>query len=142
MAGMEGLGRLYNVAPIAAGAAVSMRDCSGYTFVCTGNDTFTLTLSPTFGGNYALANSALITRYYTNPQTNGTGVWTKVTQAAGSAVTISSGSVAFDVLASQLGPASPQVYLKVTQSSGGLVTAIAHDLEAARAPANLPKLSA
>ena len=140
MAGMEGLGRLYNVAPIAAGAAQSMRDCSGYTFVCTGNDTFVVSASSTFGGQYN--NQSIISRYYTNPQTNGTGVWTKVTQAAGTAATISSGAVAFDVLASQFGPNSPLQYVKVTALASGLVTAIAHDLEAQRAPANLPKMSA
>jgi hypothetical protein len=136
---MDGLGRLFNVAPIAAGVGLAMKDVSAYTFVCTGNDTFTVTVASSFGGSYATPGS-IITRKYTNPQTNGTGVWTKASQTAANTVVIASGSVAFTVYGSQL--ADPANYVKVAASAAGLVTAIAHDLTVQRNPANLPKLSA
>lgn len=136
---MEALGRSFNVVPIAAGVALSMRDCSGITFVCTGNDTFTITVASTFGGSYATPGS-IITRKYTNTSTDGTAAWVKATQAASNAVTISSGTVAFDVLGPML--PDPKVYVKVSVGASGLVTAILHDLSHQRNPANLPKVSA
>lgn len=136
---MEALGRSFNVVPIAAGVALSMRDCSGITFVCTGNDTFTITVASTFGGSYATPGN-IITRKYTNTATDGTAAWVKATQSASNAVTISSGTVAFDVLGPMM--PDPKVYVKVSVGSSGLVTAILHDLSYQRNPANLPKVSA
>jgi hypothetical protein len=136
---MEGLGKLFNAAPIAAGVGLNMRDCSAYTFICTGNDTFTLTVASTFAGSYATPGN-IITRIYTCTATNGTAAWVKATQAASNAVTIASGAVAFAVFGSQL--ADPKVYLKVSVAASGLVFAIAHDLTVQRGPANLAKLSA
>lgn len=131
---MEGLGRAYNVIPIAAGAGFSLKQATGCTFVCTGNDTFTLTVASTFAGSYATPGN-IITHVYTNTSTNGTATWVKASQAASNAVVISSGTVAFEVFGIQL--ADPKAYLKVTASSAGLVTAILHDLTAQRGPANL-----
>jgi hypothetical protein len=136
---IEGLGRAFNVVPIAAGVALSMRDCSGVTFVCTGNDTFTITVSATFAGSYATPGN-VITRKYTNTATDGTAAWVKATQAASNAVTISSGTVTFDVLGPMI--PDPKVYVKVSVGASGLVTAILHDLSWQRNPANLPKVSA
>jgi hypothetical protein len=139
MAGMDGLGRLFNSVPIAAGVGLAMRDCSAYTFVCTGNDTFTITVASTFAGSYATPGS-IITRVYTNTATNGTAAWVKASQAAANTVVIASGSVAFTVFGSQL--PDPKCYVKVSASSAGLVQALAHDLTVQRGPANLAKLSA
>ncbi len=136
---IEGLGRVFNTVPIAAGVALSMRDCSAISFVCTGNDTFTITTSATFAGSYATPGN-IITRKYTNTATDGTAVWAKATQSASNAVTISSGTVVFDVLGTMLPDGI--VYVKVTASSAGLVHAVLHDLEYQRTPANLPKVSA
>jgi len=138
---IEALGRTINVVPIAASVALSMRDCSGITFVCTGNDTFTLTLATTFGGSYSQPSGwNPITHKYTNTATNGTAAWVKATQSASNAVTISSGTVSFDLL----GPMVPDtyVYVKCSVGSSGLVMAILHDLEYQRTPPNLPKVSA
>lgn len=139
MAGMEGLGKLFNVVPIAAGVGLAMRDCSAYTFICTGNDTFTITVASTFAGSYATPGS-IITRTYTNTATNGTAAWVKASQSAANTVVISSGSVAFSVFGSQL--ADPKCYVKVSAGGSGLVMAIAHDLVVQRGPGNLAKLSA
>lgn len=136
---IEALGRAFNVVPIAAGVALSMRDCSGITFVCTGNDTFTITVASTFAGSYATPGN-IITRKYTNTSTNGTAKWVKATQSASNAVTISSGAVAFDVLGTML--ADPTAYVKVSVGASGLVTAILHDLTVQRGPANLAIVSA
>jgi hypothetical protein len=139
MAGMYGLGRVINVIPIAAGAAFKLRGASAVTFVCTGNDTFTLTTSSTFGGSYASPGN-IITRKQTCTATNGTAAWVEATQAASNAVTIASGTVVFGVMTSQI--ADPLAYLKVSVGASGLVTAILHDLTVARKPANLEILGA
>lgn len=139
MAGMEGLGRVVNVIPIAAGKAFSLKGASAVTFVCTGNDTFTVTVASTYSGSYATPGN-IITRTYTSTATDGTAGWTKNTQAASNAVTISSGTVAFDVFGSQL--PDPKAYVKVSVGASGLVTAILHDLTVQRGPANLAVLGA
>lgn len=136
---IEGLGRVFNTVPIAAGVALSMRDCSAISFICTGNDTFTITTSATFGGSYATPGN-IITRKYTNTSTDGTAAWVKASQSASNAVTISSGTVVFDVLGTMLPDGI--VYVKVSVGASGLVHAVLHDLEYQRTPANLPKVSA
>lgn len=139
MAGMQGLGRLFNVVPIAAGRGLYMGNVSAVTFVCTGNDTFTITVASTFAGSYATPGT-IITQTYTNTATNGSAAWVKATQAAANTVVIASGTVAFTVFGSQL--PDPKVYIKNTASSAGLVTAILHDLTYQRGPANLQIVSA
>jgi hypothetical protein len=136
---MEALGRLVNVVPIAAGVALSMKNCSGITFICTGNDTFTLTVADAFAGSYATPGNVLV-RKQTNTATNGTAAWVQATQAASNAVTIASGTVAFYLDGNSL--PDTKTYVKCTASSAGLVTAILHDLRAQRNPANLPIVSA
>lgn len=140
MSEMQGLGRAFNVVPIAAGVGVSMKGCSGITFVCTGNDTFTLTVASTFAGSYATPGN-IITTKYTNTSTAGGAAWVGPTsQSASNAVTIASGTVAIYVGQNML--TDPAAYLKMTQSSAGLVTAILHDLKVRRTPANLPVVAA
>ncbi len=136
---MEALGRVLNVIPIAAGVGVTMKDASGLTFVCTGNDTFTLTVASTFAGSYATPG-AIITRKFTNTATNGTAAWVEATQAASNAVTISSGTVVIHVPATSL--PDGKVYVKCAVGAAGLVQAITHDLTVQRKPGNLPALSA
>ncbi|TVZ96516.1 hypothetical protein [Streptomyces sp. BK340] len=139
MAGMYGLGRVINVIPIAAGNAFKLRGASAVTFVCTGNDTFTVTASSSFGGSYSSPGN-IITRKATCTATNGTAAWVESTQAASNAVTIASGTVVFSVLTSQL--ADPNDYVKVSVGGSGLVTAILHDLIVQRKPSNLEILGA
>ena len=139
MAGMYGLGRVYNTIPIAAGKAFKFRGASAVSFICTGNDTFTLTASSTFGGSYTSPGN-IITRKQTCTATDGTAAWVEATQTASNAVTISSGTVVFTVLTSQI--ADPNAYLKVSVGASGLVTAVLHDLIVQRKPANLEILGA
>lgn len=150
----EGLGRLFNVIPIAAGVAINVSIAPAITFVCTGNDTFTLTVSTSFGGSYvAPATTAIgggmIRNYYTNTATAGTAAWVKTTLANGSyvnAVTIASGAVAFAVYGVDMdnttATGSKFTYIKCSAGASGLVAAIAHDLVHQRGPANLTIMSA
>lgn len=139
MSGQEGLGRRFNVVPVAASVGLSMKQASAVTFICTGTDTFTVTCAAGFAGSYATPGN-IITHKYTNTATNGTAAWVEATQSASNAVTIASGSVAFTVTGASL----PDLknYVKVTPSAAGLVTAVFHDLTVQRNPANLPALSA
>src|SRR5258708_2184806 len=86
---MEGVGRSYVVLPTASGVAINMRDYGAVEFWGTNDNTFTLTLATTFAGSYsAPAGFTPITHYYDNVDNGvGTGVFTKVTQAASNVVT-------------------------------------------------------
>lgn len=136
---MEALGRAFNVAPIASGVGIALQDVDGITYVCTGNDTFTLTVASTFAGSYATPGS-IIAKVFTNTATNGTGVWVEATQTAANTVVIASGAVAFYVSSDSL--PDLKKYIKCTATAAGLVTAITHDLAVQRKPGNLPKMSA
>jgi hypothetical protein len=136
---MEGLGRAINVVPIAASAGLAMKGATGVTFICTGNDTFTLTAAPSFAGSYTSPGN-IIVRKYTNTSTANTAKWVLATQTAAAAVTISSGSVAFFVSADSLPDLA--TYVKVTPSGSGLVTAVFHDLTVKRSADKLAIISA
>lgn len=140
MAGMEGLGRVLDVIPIAAGKGFKFRGASAVLFVCTAADTFTLTAAPTYAGSYT-SPGTLINHYYQRADTDGTHAWTKVTQAAANTV-VQAGAftTAIQVLTSMI--ADPQAYLKLSVGGSGLVTAILHDLTVQRKPANLEVLGA
>lgn len=134
MAAIAGLGREFNVVPIAAGVGLSLRDAAGISFVCTGNDTFTITVADSFAGSYATPGN-IITTKQTNTATNGSAAWVTASQSASNAVTITSGTVVFYVS----GDALPdgKSYVKVSAGAAGLVTAVLHDLSTARKPDNL-----
>lgn len=136
---MEGLGRLFNVVPIAAGKSISLKHAAGVTFVCTGGDTFTVKSQPSAGGTATAL--AAITRKYTSSATDGTVAWTDSGDiTAVSAVTIASGMVSFYIDAADL-PASAS-YVEVTVAATGLVMAIVHDLAIQISPNLLPLLNA
>ena len=139
MPNMEALGRLINIVPIAAGVGLSLKNAGGVTFVCTGNDTFTITVASSFGGSYATPGN-IITRKFTCTATDGTAAWVEATQSASNAVTISSGSVAFFVGEDML--PDGKTYVKCSVGASGLVRAVFTGLKAQRNPANLPILSA
>lgn len=135
---MEALGRLFNVVPIAAGTLISLKDAAGITFVCTGDDTFTVKSATGYNGSPTALTA--ITRTYKCTSTAGAAVWTDSGDiAAVSAVTIASGVVVFYIDSSDL-PAGAN-YVEVSVGASGLVTAIPHDLLTQRTPANLRVLS-
>src|SRR6185312_12346709 len=122
---MQGLGRLFNVVPIAASQGISLKNCSAITFVCTGADTFTLTAATTFAGSYTSPGNIIVNRYNASA-TNGTAAWTRTTQTAANTLVVASGMASFTVGQAQL--ADPAAYVKVTPTGAGLVVAILHDL--------------
>ena len=149
MAGMEGLGRLFNVVPVCtAGGAMSMRDCSAISFVITGSTAVpTLTIATSFGGTYRAysfftPNWVPITRVYWTTSTTGTVAWSKATITAASTythgtttgLTTATASV-FTIFGSEM-PAGYD-YLKCTVTGSGIGAAILHDLTVQRAPASL-----
>lgn len=135
---IEALGRLFNVAPIAAGTLISVKDAAGITFVCTGADTFTVKSAAAYNG--AATALAAISRYYSCASTAGAAPWTDSGDIAPvSAVTIASGAVCFYVDAADL-PSGAE-YVEVSAAVSGLVIAIPHDLLAQRTPKNLRVLS-
>lgn len=145
---LEGLGRLFNVAPSVGGAsasgsaALSMRDADAITFVCTGADTYTITTSDSFSGTYADPGD-IIDHFYKNTKADGTVAWTLETQAASNAVTQSTANAV--TVITVLGPSLPDgdKYVKCTVTgTTGKVVAIVHDLDVMRKPANLAVLSA
>lgn len=133
------LGRTVNVIPIAAGKGISMKHAAGVLFVCTGNDTFTVTVASTYAGSYATPGN-VVTQKWTCTATDGTAAWVTASQAASNAVTIASGTVAFYVPATSI--PDPKAYIKCSVGSAGLVTAIVGDLLVQRKPDNLAILSA
>ncbi len=141
MAGMEGLGRLFDAVPIAAGQGFKFRGASAVAFLCTGADTFTVTVASSFAGSY-VSPGAIISHYYQRQDTNATHGWTLQTQAASNAVVQGNAgyTTLFEVLTSEL--ADPYDYIKVSVGGSGLVCAIPHDLVVQRKPANLEILGA
>lgn len=141
MAGMEALGRILNLCHTADAVYVNLCDAAAVTFICQldAGDTFTVTEATALAGTGAQA-LATVTQFYTAAK-DGTGVWSKTTQAAASTVVTADGSVAvFTVRADEL--SDGYSYLKCASTSTGTVMAILHDLRSQRTPANLPAVSA
>ncbi len=93
----EALGRIIDIVPVAAGAALNLSGsyAAGITFVATGNDTFVVKQSGAHGGPFTAFSP--ITRYYTRSATNGSAVWVDSGDLGTDigTVTIGSGAVAF-----------------------------------------------
>ena len=141
MAGMEALGRVLDVVPIASGAYLSMKNASGVTFVCTGADTFTVREAQSASGLNVQNIPSVITHYYQNTSTSGAAAWTRQTQAAAASV-VQAGAytTVIEVFGSQMDDGFPYIYCHA--AAAGLVTAILHDLTVQRSPVNLAVLSA
>lgn len=130
----EGLGRLFNLATSATTAKtrVNLRNASGVTFVLIGATSGAATINEcnaaSGGTEQALAK---VTQYYTQ----ASGVWTKVTQAAGSTVTAVTGGL-LAVYIDNTWLSDGFNYLDASHSAGSFVY-ILHDLDQQRKPANL-----
>lgn len=151
MAGMEGLGRVFNVIHTGDAVGFSMTECSAVSIIAKASSTATtslaVTAATTFAGsydNFSVTNGfSLPTRWYQATAADGTVAWTKQTASwATNVLTIgaTSGYVSVvDIFGSQM--ADGYKYLKVTATNATLVV-VTHDLTVQRAPANLAKLSA
>jgi hypothetical protein len=132
-----GLGRDYNIVPIAAGTLLAVKDCAAIEFIVTGNDTWTLKTAATEAGS--TTPFADIATYYTNTSTSGGAGWTAASQAASSTLTIASGAAWFFVDAADM-PASAE-YISLTPAGSGLVYAVLTSLLVKRDPSALRQLS-
>lgn len=133
----EGLGRTFNV--LATGDAVEV-NCAGVgwvAFLCTGTDTYTVRESTSAAGA-GVQDLAVVTRFYQTTSAAGAAVWTKTTQAAAAACSVTTaGIIEIDVKSMSDG----FTYLQCNSSAAGLVTPIVHDLTVQRDPRNLPALA-
>ena len=150
MPGQEGLGKLYNVVPTAAGVGLRLRDYSAVTFVVhavTVAAQVTITCAPTFAGTYVAPTSSggIISHFYASTSAAGAAAWTKTVQTAANtapATTVGIGSIiAVEILGVML--PDPNAYVKCAVTTGtALVMAVLHDVTVARAPANLALVGA
>lgn len=141
---MEGLGRVFNVIPIAAGRGIALQGAAAITFVTTASDTFTLTTAATFAGSYTAGIATLVGKInvYKSAATNGSAVWALDNTLISTNTIVSGGAITtcFTIGA----PMLPDLgkYVKLSVGGSGLVTAILHDLFPQRTPPNLAILSA
>lgn len=149
MAGMEGLGRVFNVVQLADTVPINISGCSAISYIvqASGASSVALTAAKTFSGsydNFTTANGfGQTTRWYQTTSDAGTAAWTKqtavwTTNSIALAGTTGYTSV-FTVFGSQM--ADGYIYLKATCTNASVV-AILHDLTYQRKPANLAILSA
>ena len=153
MAGMEGLGRVFDVIPnITTNSKFKVRGYSAVSVLVSGaTAVVTLAQDSVFGGAFATAG-AFIKNIYWSTAADGTAVWQKLTFAAGStfgtpAVPLSTftlGTTAglttavmalFCVYTSEF--TDPFNYLRVTMTGSGIAQILFHDPVHQRAPANL-----
>jgi hypothetical protein len=136
---MEALGRLFNVMPVGDG----MKDCEAVTFLgylASTGDTFTIQEAKDAAGTGA-QNLVKITQFYLS-KGDGSAAWTKSTQAAAATIVTTSAAAQSAVVFSIAGASLSDgyKYLKCTSTGAATVTAIVHDLDVQRTPANLPAL--
>lgn len=163
MAGMEALGRLFDIScgvavvDIAGGAQtgnrVSLRNCSGVTVVFfkeagAASEATTLTLQEHTASSAGTSqNLAIIDHYYLKSEAtlDGDETWTKVTQSAAAtvvpAVSDTQQILVFTVLADQLSDGYGYINVSTADTTtagqlGGILY-ILHDLKVQRAPASL-----
>jgi hypothetical protein len=139
----DGLGRVFNVIPVADGVEVNLRDAGAVTFVCTLVDGDTFTVQESIGAAGTGRDLDVITRYSTSTAADGSVAWVDVERdTPDAAVTIGTGVdvAVFTVRAEQL--SDDYTHVKCTSTSTGTVVAIAHDLHTQRKPSNLAPLGA
>jgi hypothetical protein len=137
MAGMVGLGRVFDVSLNVSGNIYKFRHASAVTFLCTNDDTLTITV----GSSHATAATSpgsVITYYWTEAGNGArSSAWLKATQAAANTVTTATDiMMAVTVFTSQI--ADPYNYIKgVFTNNDGQTALLFHDLTVQRSPANL-----
>jgi len=140
---MDGLGRLFNVVPLATGKHISLANASGVTFICyEDGGAQEITIKESIGGQSEQALAAVDVLYAGN---GVGGVWTRETTDADGALagitaitkkdTTAFDAAVFYIAAERLSAGFDSV--EVTIDGSGICTAIVHDLAVRRAPANL-----
>lgn len=155
MAGMEALGRVCNVIPIASGKPFKLRGASGVMVVVTGaTAVITVNTRATFGGGDTVA--AVIKNVYWSTASDGTAAWSKLTFVNGVAPfttgalsTYTHGTTAglttalisvFHIYTSEI--PDPAAYINAVATGSGLCSVYLYDLVHQRGPANLEILGA
>lgn len=133
------IGRDINVLQVGDGVFLNLNAGETVTFIGykSGGDTYTVSEAAVAGGSGSAA-LAQVVDYYTSDGVGG--VWTKHTQAAGSAVVTTADCVAITIHGAQL--TDGKNYISCASTSTGTVTAIVSRLKIQRTPANLPALTA
>ena len=151
MAGMSGLGRVFDVVPVASGVVISMKNASAVSFVATAASTATTSLAftaaKTFSGtpaNFTTANGfGQTTFWYQNTSNAGAAAWTKQTASwSTNVLTIGATSGYASVVSiytSEMADGYP--YIICTGTNTTVLSAYLHDLTVQRTPPNLTILA-
>lgn len=152
MAGMQGLGRVFDVVADAANHPISLKNCSAVTFIVktSGAATITVQGQTAFSGgtatNWTPANGfGQPTTWYENQHTDGTGSWAKKTAVWSTATLTLSGTTTYTSVVTFYVSELADTYDYINISSNANTTYIAavlHDLTVQRTPANLTILGA
>lgn len=151
---MEGLGRLFNVIPVASGEPFKMRGASSAMIVMTGSSgTVTMQQQPGFGGSPV--TFLCIKNVYWSTQSNGTAAWNKfawnipvayptpaalATYTHGTTTGLTTAVAScFTIFSSEM--SDPENYVVATGTNSGLIQVILGDLVSQRNPANLEILA-
>lgn len=145
MAGMEGLGRVFNVITNASGVNFSMKNCSAVSVICqaSGASSVAVTASTAYSGGttdtFTVGNGfGQAPHWYQSVSDTGTAAWTKVASVWSSNSLALAGTTGytsvFAIFGSQL--ADTFDYLNITGTNCGVIV-VQHDLTVARTPANL-----
>jgi hypothetical protein len=146
----QGLGRVFDVVPVASGNMFSMKNANAVSFIVesSGAAALAVVAAKTYGGStttWTTGNGFGQTAFfYQQAAVNGTAAWTKQTavwtsNSVALAATTTYGSV-ITIYATQF--ADGYDYIQVTGTNTTYVVAVLHDLSVARTPANLVKLGA
>lgn len=150
MAGMQGLGRVFDVVHDASGNMISLKHASAISFVVksSGAASLAVVAAKVFGGsttNWTTANGFGQTGFwYQQAATNGTAAWTKQTAVWTTNSIALAGTTGYTsvitIYGSQL--ADLYDYIQVTGTNTTTCVALLHDLAVQRTPPNLAKLGA
>lgn len=150
MAGMQGLGRVFNVVHDASGNMFTLQDASAVSFIVksSGAASLAVVAAKTFGGstqNWTTANGYGQTSFfYQSTATNGTAGWTKQTATWTTNSVALAGTTGYTsvitIYTTQF--ADGYKYIQATGTNTTTVIALVHDLTVQRYPVNLLTLGA
>ncbi len=150
MAGMQGLGRVFDVVHDASGNMVSLKNASAVSFLVksSGAASLAVVAAKVFGGstqNWTTANGYGQTAFFwQEAAVNGTVAWTKQTATWTTNSVALAGTTGYTsvitIYTSQL--ADAYCYIQATGTNTTTCIALLHDLTVQRTPSNLTLLGA
>jgi hypothetical protein len=150
VAGMQGLGRVFDTVGVASGNMFSLKNASAVSFIseASGASSIAVVAATTYGGsttNWTTANGfGQPSFWYQNTTNNGTAAWTKQTASwSTNTLTLAASSTYMSVVTFYVSElADTYDYIQVTGTNTTYIVAVLHDLTVQRAPANLALLGA